>query len=200
LDQVSVWDRGLSLIEVQALYNNGNGTTIVNLGVNPLPGLLIKESDSTTDPEEGAAGDSYTIELTTTPVAAVEVTIDPNEGLDSNYRLDLGAGPGVAITLTFTAKGVPQSVNVTALDIDDVRNDVELAAIAHSSTSTDTNYDREYGSVIALILQDECGAWGYSVMDFNQDCRVDLLDYAEFAINWANCTMPWITGCVDQSP
>jgi hypothetical protein len=40
-----------------------------------------------------------------------------------------------------------------------------------------------------------CGDWGYHPMDFNLDCYVNMLDFAEFAGGWLECTMPGELGC-----
>ncbi len=47
-----------------------------------------------------------------------------------------------------------------------------------------------------LNLITACGEWGYSTMDFNQDCVVDLMDLAEFSKDWLVCTLPHVDGCV----
>ena len=36
----------------------------------------------------------------------------------------------------------------------------------------------------------DCGDWGYHEMDFDENCYVDLRDFAEFASQWLNCTHP----------
>ena len=42
----------------------------------------------------------------------------------------------------------------------------------------------------------ECGAWGYSPADINQDCYVDDLDIAEMAQQWLiDCSEPGVIGC-----
>ncbi len=35
-----------------------------------------------------------------------------------------------------------------------------------------------------------CGDWGYLAMDFDQNCYVDLADFAAFAGDWMKCTDP----------
>jgi hypothetical protein len=35
-----------------------------------------------------------------------------------------------------------------------------------------------------------CGDWGYKRADLNQDCTVDFRDFAIFAEDWLQCTMP----------
>ncbi|AQQ70975.1 hypothetical protein SMSP2_01339 [Limihaloglobus sulfuriphilus] len=45
------------------------------------------------------------------------------------------------------------------------------------------------------MLSYGCGSIGYDPMDFNQDCRVDMADLAEFAKMWGNCSIPYLEGC-----
>jgi hypothetical protein len=42
-----------------------------------------------------------------------------------------------------------------------------------------------------------CGNWGYSQMDMNRDCVVDLLDFSLFFSDWMSCTRPYYEGCVE---
>ena len=50
-------------------------------------------------------------------------------------------------------------------------------------------------SVIVAIADNECGAWDFQSMDFNEDCFVGLEDFALFALDWLNCTKPNTPGC-----
>jgi hypothetical protein len=49
---------------------------------------------------------------------------------------------------------------------------------------------------LTLTPSSRCGQWGYSAMDFNRDCRVNLTDFATIALEWLVCTMPDEVGCV----
>ncbi|AQQ71148.1 hypothetical protein SMSP2_01513 [Limihaloglobus sulfuriphilus] len=42
-----------------------------------------------------------------------------------------------------------------------------------------------------------CGNWGYSQMDLNMDCVVDLMDFSLFFSDWMGCTRPYYEGCVE---
>jgi hypothetical protein len=56
-------------------------------------------------------------------------------------------------------------------------------------------------TVIYFNVQDnECGAWGYNPMDFNQDCAVNLVDFAHFCVQWLACTDPQDPGCQHAEP
>ena len=51
--------------------------------------------------------------------------------------------------------------------------------------------------VVATILENECGAWGYSDYDNNEDCVVNLVDLAQLTLGWMECTSPYAAGCID---
>ncbi|AQQ72373.1 hypothetical protein SMSP2_02756 [Limihaloglobus sulfuriphilus] len=44
-----------------------------------------------------------------------------------------------------------------------------------------------------------CGMMGYSQMDFNKDCFVDILDFSCVAGEWLMCTHPYQAGCVNKN-
>ena len=194
IDQSAVWDRALTIAEVQVLYGAGSGYDLSALAAQP--GIIVRESGGTTDVSEASSGDddSYTVELTTTPSASVTVTVEPAAGLD------IGNGDGVAKDLSFSAAATPQTVDVVTT-VDDATLTVgELIKINHKATSSDADYQRltpAYGDVQVEILQDECGAWGYATMDFDKNCYVDLKDYAAFAAKWLECTQPDDPECTD---
>lgn len=48
----------------------------------------------------------------------------------------------------------------------------------------------------AVPIAPECGAWGYSPADINQDCYVNDLDIILMAQQWlVDCTQPGVVGC-----
>ena len=59
--------------------------------------LSITQSGGTTAAAEAGAGDSYSLSLSSRPLSDVVVTVDPDQ------FVDLGAGPGVPLALTFTS-------------------------------------------------------------------------------------------------
>ena len=51
-------------------------------------------------------------------------------------------------------------------------------------------------TIVDISVQDnECGAIGYSRMDFNEDCNVGLADLANIYAQWLYCTEPFEEGC-----
>jgi hypothetical protein len=62
-----------------------------------------------------------------------------------------------------------------------------------------------YGLSISTFVFDNlkisrCGNLRYNPMDFNRDCYVNMLDFAVFAADWLECTMPGEPGCVKKVP
>jgi hypothetical protein len=100
------------------------------------PGLLLSQSDGSTDVTEGGASDSFDVALSTLPSNDVTVTLTP--GAD----VDLGSGAGVAIDLSFTTVDgtSAQTVTVTAFDDSDIEG-TEVSAISISSASSDADYN-----------------------------------------------------------
>ncbi|MAE64572.1 MAG: hypothetical protein CMJ18_09920, partial [Phycisphaeraceae bacterium] len=98
-------------------------------------GILIAESGPGTDVVEQGAVDTYDVSLETIPTTLVHVTVTPDT------QLDLGAGTGVGIRLTFlpdvTALS-PQTVTVTAVD-DGLGEGTHTGTITHAAQTTDAN-------------------------------------------------------------
>ncbi|NLE30645.1 MAG: hypothetical protein GX629_13345 [Phycisphaerae bacterium] len=118
-----------------------NGVAIRNLTVqvidNDLAGLTITETGNSTDVNEtGPTNDAYEMVLNTPPSGDVVITVIPDN------QIDIGAGRGTFITLTFTPVNwnVPQSVIVTAFDDNDPEGP-HISTITHSAASTDPNYN-----------------------------------------------------------
>ena len=49
-----------------------------------------------------------------------------------------------------------------------------------------------------LLDNDDCGRWGFFRGDIDQNCEVNLLDFASLSGQWLNCTDPLNAAC-DQS-
>jgi len=107
-------------------------------------GVAITETDDETKVDEtapywgwfGPSSDEYTLVLRSKPTADVTITVAPDD------QVDLGAGPGKAISLTFTADNwdSPQTVKVRAID-DDKPEGKHVSTIKHTAASADSTYD-----------------------------------------------------------
>ncbi|HKQ46704.1 MAG TPA: hypothetical protein VJZ71_01395 [Phycisphaerae bacterium] len=103
---------------------------------NDVAGVSLVESDNVTEVAEGGATDSFTIGLSSQPVADVTINVSPDS------QLDLGSGPGVAVTLTFTTANWDLAQAVTALAVDDaIAEGPHTGAVAIQVASADGAYD-----------------------------------------------------------
>ena len=121
------------------------------LNAPPDAGVLFLQSGSRIDVAEGGFTDSYQLALDTIPAATVTIQVTPDA------QTDLGAGPGVAIALTFTPADalIPQVVTVTAVD-DDALEGEHTTVITHTVVSADLAYDQlTIGNIVGNIIDNE---------------------------------------------
>ncbi|NLX96513.1 MAG: M28 family peptidase [Rhodopirellula sp.] len=104
-------------------------------------GITLTESDGSTQvreatPATAADRDTYDLVLQRQPSADVVITADPDS------QIDLGAGPGEPVVLTFTAGNwdQPQTVTVSAVD-DQVPENAHSGSIVHTVASADAGYN-----------------------------------------------------------
>ena len=174
------------------------GLVAVNITDNEGPDIRITESDGTTEvSEEGPTSDDYEVRLLYPPTDNVTIVIET----DGQVLVYTGTGPGPSTTaeLKFTPDDweVDQAITVTAVD-DYVLEDTHISEITHIAESNDGGYDGFVGrNVVVNIDDNDCGAWGYTFMDFDRDCVVDIADFAEFAAEWLICTQPYGDSCID---
>ena len=114
----------------------------------------------------------------------------------SSDQIDVGAGPGEAMELMFDP-AMTDSQHVMVMAVDDVeREGKEEVSIAHflydpADPTGGGGGGSGGGIVVSVTVQDdECGGMGISEADLNADCKVDLLDFAEVANEWLQCTDP----------
>jgi hypothetical protein len=109
-------------------------------------GVLISQSDGSTNVTEGGATDSYTVVLTSQPTYNVIVNISP----DNQVSVD-------KTSLTFTSNNwnAPQIVTVTAVN-DSVAEGNHSGTITHSVSSTDAIYNGiSVDNVVAQITDND---------------------------------------------
>lgn len=106
---------------------------VINASItdNDSAGVSIVESGGGTNVAEAGGSDSYTVVLTSEPLATVTITLTADE----NVTLSTG-------TLAFTAVNwnTPQTVTVTAVD-DEIAEGTHIVAITHVSSSSDAVYN-----------------------------------------------------------
>ena len=97
---------------------------------------------------EGGATGIYTIALTTVPSVPVGITLTPDA------QLDLGAGPGVALALSFSST-TPKTITVIAFD-DAVVEGNHGGTISHAITGAATGYPPgPLGPVLVTIVDND---------------------------------------------
>ncbi|MCB8942758.1 MAG: protein kinase [Ardenticatenaceae bacterium] len=127
-------------------------TVSVTVTDNDTAGVIVTESGGSTNVSEDGATDTYELVLTSLPTANVIIVADPDN------ELDLGAGTGAPITITFqtTTWNIPQTITVTAVDdaIDEVNP--HSGTILHTASSSDANYNNiPVSSVVASIVDND---------------------------------------------
>lgn len=114
------------------------------------PSVIIVESSGSTEVTEGGGTDSYTVALATVPTETVPITVWP-----MHSQLDLGNGPGEAISLRFTPQDalVPQVVTVSAVD-DDLIEGSHTDSIGHLVTGSDVDYAGIAVRNVSVLIND----------------------------------------------
>ncbi|MEG4842045.1 DUF7948 domain-containing protein, partial [Microcoleus sp. B9-D4] len=127
---------------------NGTAGNTVNANItdNDTAGVSITPAN-TTATEDGATG-SYTVKLNTQPIAPVTINLATGSEIQ----------PITALTFTANNWNVAQTVAVKAVD-DNLVEGNHAGAIAHTATSTDTNYNSiTIGAVnVAITDNDTAG-------------------------------------------
>jgi len=110
---------------------------------NDSPGISIVQSEGETAIAEGGATDSYGLLLTTAPTANVTI------------NFDTGSQINAIAPVTFTPNNwkVAQNVTVTAID-DSIAQGTRSETIAHTSVSTDSNYNNLTISPVTATIAD----------------------------------------------
>lgn len=125
----------LSVDTVPAAYGGRalNHVGSVNFGAAALPGVVLRESDGSTDVGEGSGTDSYTLALNTNPIGNINVQIVAGAGAE--VSIDGGSSFAAAriVVLNSTA---PRTVVVRALDDSFVEATPHIRKISHAVTAT----------------------------------------------------------------
>jgi xanthine/CO dehydrogenase XdhC/CoxF family maturation factor len=136
----------------------------VTIDDNDTSGISFIETDGNTHVDEvGTIVDSYQIVLNTPLSGRVTIVATPHSSLD------LGAGPGIPVTQTFTPAdwNVPQTIFVRAFD-NVIPQGSHTAEITHTAFSSDGSYNwNNVGTVTVQIDDDDegepnpCGFMGF---------------------------------------
>jgi hypothetical protein len=147
LDTVTSGDFG-GRITVAAAPDN---TATINLASEDAPGLVVEQGGTTVDVTEGGTT-QIRVRLAAIPTGPVQITVTP-----SSPELDLGAGAGNPVTLTFVPGNalVFQTITVRVAD-DSVVNADRNATVTFSSTSAAFGFNGLTASPVTIrILNDD---------------------------------------------
>lgn len=181
LAEVLVYNRQLSLSQM-----NGVGDYLAAKYDLPfaVSGILLMESEGTTDVEEAGADDTIAIQLSTDP-GGYPLTIQTSDDLNPN-QVSI-----VPETLVFDGANwqTPQAITISALDDDFMERAVHETTVTFSvSTDPASPYEgAELADVRVNITDNDCGSMGFHPLDYNLDCRVNLCDFEIFALQWMEC-------------
>lgn len=182
--------------------SNYNGLDPANVSAsntdNDSADVTITESGGSTNVTEGGAADTYSIVLTTQPLADVTITVDPDS------QTSVGAGAGVSTSLTFTSANwnTPQVVSVTSVD-DAVAQGPRTSTITHSATSADSNYDGiTIASVIANVSDDDVVYANFSLAGASalETAGSMMVDVTLSVMSTSDVTIPFTIGGTASSP
>jgi hypothetical protein len=137
-------------------YDNTLALSSINVSITDSAGVIITQSGGTTTVTEGGATDSYTVVLTSPPLANVTIAVTA----DAQVRVNTLAS--VNLTFTPTNWSTAQTVNVNAVN-DLIAEGNHTGTITHVSTSTDTKYNTLTLSSINVSITDNDSA-GVSVV------------------------------------
>jgi hypothetical protein len=144
--------------------------------------VVVTEIDGSTAVTEGGASDIVDVALVGIPGSDVLVTLTSIDG-----EIDLGDGPGVSVTLTFTPgdSALPQTATVTAVDDQDVEG-AHTSSISFNVSSDDLNFDGfDLPDVHVSITDNDNSPDG----DFDDDNDYDCADVDALVAQIASGTM-----------
>ncbi len=123
---------GVTVSGADSVYDNfAVALGDVQITDNDTAGVSVTETGGTTEVTEGSTSDTYSVVLTSQPLA--DVTIAINEDAQANVDVH-------SLTFTSINWNVPQTVTVSAID-DEVVEGNHAGTLTMSIATTDTNYD-----------------------------------------------------------
>lgn len=101
--------------------------------------------------------------------------------------------PPGSVTITWELISGPASAVINAPDAAGTTVDVTESGVYVFELAADDGYAKVSDTVQVIVGSDSCEASilngeDYNEMDFNHDCKVNLLDFADFAEDWGACT------------
>ena len=151
-------------------------------------GAVVDEGDGVSV-VEGGTEDTYTITLLFAPNSDVTITID-----DASEPNQVTVNGGNEAVLTFTPGNglTPQTVTVAAIDDAEPEAEGHAATLTHvgSQPGGDGAYEGfTIANVAVSVGENDCGAGPFDPEDLDQNCIVDVQDFAIFVGRFLTCSI-----------
>ncbi|MBI0534222.1 cadherin repeat domain-containing protein [Roseomonas sp. KE2513] len=131
---------------------------------SPAASIVVTHTGGSTDVAEGGATDTFTVQLSRMPTAAVTLQI----GADSDLTIAAGTVTPAAKSISFTIQpsdwATPRVVTVGALD-DNIVEGPETAHLTFSITSTDLSFKALTGTTMNVGIADNDANYGLNLRE-----------------------------------
>jgi hypothetical protein len=181
--QVVIYSGALSANDFEAVGFYLEQTYGLTTAFETPPGFVLS-SLTTQSVVEGAATDSYTLVLDRSPTSPVTV--------DLSADADQVTVTPLQVVFDQNDFDTPQTILVTAVDDDATESHPHATSISHTVSQPGGSQEFDGGAVPNVsvsIGENDCGFGPFSPMDFNEDCSVNLVDYAIFSAEWLECSV-----------
>ena len=147
---------------------------------------VVQSGDNTLVTEDGQA-DVISLSMTTSP-GSDPVVVNIYDYLDPDQVV---VEPAL---ISFDSSNWQDVVEVTVMAIDDNYlerpiHDTKLRFEVEASQSS-PYYGVTISDIDVYIDDNDCGSDGFNSADINLDCKVDMEDFALFALEWFECSSP----------
>ena len=151
---------------------------------------LVVISPNEMELEEGQTA-TVQVSLDFQPASNVSVSLQ-----DQSIPSEVTFVPGI---LEFSTENwnQPQAVQIASVDNILLQSESYYPKLTATASSTDPAYDGYTASVDVTVIEDECGRWVNLPGDFNEDCEVNITDFAILAKFWLWCDPMKSDTCMD---
>lgn len=161
---------------------------IVNVTVyhDDVPAVVVDPGNGVAVAEQGTTQDTYTLQLLKAPVANVTVTPSADPAQLSITEANV----------SWTAANWYEKRTIQVAAVDDAVFETPNpypVTLTHAASGAAGYAGLAVDSVTVQVSDNDCGTWGFSYYDKNQDCVVDLRDFSFFSLEWLKCTTPYGT-------
>ena len=166
-------------------FSGATGTGSVNVSDDDGNKLVIAPLNVSVT-ESGVTG-QYDISLTLAPNSQVQIAFTDDAGVD---QVTVSPNPMIFAS----GETGPQTATVSGIDDGEVEAHPHQTTISHVASQPDGDqvYDGKAGAAVtASIGENDCGPenGSFNTSDFNEDCLVNLVDFATFGLQWMECSI-----------